>query len=246
MKKILVVSLILNLILLGFAGYSVLHNGGEIHKDRKAVAEKEKATAQSNDQIQDQPFVPFPLWIGKTTLFEALPDTPGEIIFLGNSITDGCEWAELFNNPSVKNRGIGGDRIKGVLLRLPEITGSQPDKIFIQIGINDLASHMSSSDISRTYQIIIDSIRKASPQTRIYIQSILPTKAYVKNDSVIKLNEKILKLAGDNSLTFIDLYNRFLDQDHSLNMDLSYDGVHLNGKGYLIWKQAVECYVDEP
>ncbi len=246
MKKILFVSIILNVILLGLAGYSVLHNGGKIHKDRDAVADREKATAQSNEQIQDQPFVPFPLWIGKTTLFEALPDTPGEIIFLGNSITDGCEWAELFGNPSVKNRGIGGDRIKGVLQRLPEITGSKPDKIFIQIGINDLASHMSSSEISSTYQKIIDSIRKASPETRIYIQSVLPTEVYVSNDSIIKLNEKILKLADDNTLTFIDLFDKFLDQNHSLNMDLSYDGVHLNGNGYLIWKQAVECYVNEP
>ena len=45
----------------------------------------------------------------RATLFEELPVTSKDIIFLGNSITNGCEWAELFQNKNVKNRGISGD-----------------------------------------------------------------------------------------------------------------------------------------
>lgn len=240
MKKFLIISLILNLILLAFSGYSIYNKGGILHIKSKSVV----ITEQKHEQ--EQAFVQFPLWIGKTTLFEALPNTPDEIIFVGNSITDGCEWAELFNNPSIKNRGIGGDRIKGVLLRLPEITASLPKKIFIEIGINDLASQMNISEISSIYKIIVDSIRSASPKTKIYIQSVLPTEAYVKNDSVIILNSKIKKLADENSLTFINLYDKYLDGNGNLNMQLSYDGVHLNGKGYLVWKEAIESYVNEP
>ena len=36
----------------------------------------------------------------KRSLFEQLPIRGNDIVFLGNSITDGCEWAELFNNRS--------------------------------------------------------------------------------------------------------------------------------------------------
>ena len=241
MKKILIVSLILNLILLVCMGYSAYNKSGKLRSENMAAVEAGKV----QPEVPEQSFVPFPLWTGKTTLFEALPNTPREIIFVGNSITDGCEWAELFNNPSVKNRGIGGDRIKGVLLRLPEITESLPQKIFIQIGINDLASQMNTSEITRYYKMLIDSIRSASPETGIFIQSVLPTEAYVKNDSVIVLNEKINKLADDNSLTFINLYDKFLDGNGSLDMQFSYDGVHLNGKGYLVWKEVVESYVNE-
>ena len=46
----------------------------------------------------------------RRSLFEVLPVYSSDIVFLGNSITDGCEWAELFNNRHVKNRGISGDR----------------------------------------------------------------------------------------------------------------------------------------
>jgi len=104
---------------------------------------------------------------------------------------------------------------------------------------------MNTSEITRYYKMIIDSIRSASPETGIFIQSVLPTEAYVKNDSVIVLNEKINKLADDNSLTFINLYDKFLDGNGSLDMQFSYDGVHLNGKGYLVWKEVVESYVNE-
>ena len=34
----------------------------------------------------------------RRTLFELLPVRSSDIVFLGNSITDGCEWDELFDN----------------------------------------------------------------------------------------------------------------------------------------------------
>ena len=46
----------------------------------------------------------------RRSLFEKLPVTSKDIVFLGNSITDGGEWNELLANPRVKNRGISGDR----------------------------------------------------------------------------------------------------------------------------------------
>ena len=46
-------------------------------------------------------------------LFESLPTSQSDIIFLGNSITDGGEWAELFQNPDCKNRGISADITAG-------------------------------------------------------------------------------------------------------------------------------------
>ena len=44
----------------------------------------------------------------RRSLFEKLPVTSKDIVFLGNSITDGGEWNELLANPRVKNRGISG------------------------------------------------------------------------------------------------------------------------------------------
>lgn len=56
----------------------------------------------------------------RATLFEQLPITSQDILFVGNSITDGCEWAELLGNAHVKNRGISGDVVMGVYDRLAQ------------------------------------------------------------------------------------------------------------------------------
>jgi len=181
--------------------------------------------------------------------FETLADMDNEIIFLGNSITDNCEWAELFQNPNIKNRGIGGDDTDGILERLSEVTSSNPSKIFIMIGTNDLAYGKSVDHVVSNYYRIIDSIQKHSPNTKIYIQSVLPVEDAIhttrKNSEIIKINKQLEKLATEKGAKYIDLFSIFATKDNKLNLDYSIDGLHINGKGYLVWKKAIQEYVNE-
>jgi len=180
--------------------------------------------------------------------FESLPNTKNEIIFLGNSITNNCEWAELFSNPNIKNRGIGGDDTDGVLGRLTEVTESNPAKIFIMIGVNDLANLKTTDFIVSNYKKIISRITESTPETKIYIQSILPTDETMhvnqKNAYIIEINNQLKQIALDNGLTYIDLFSLFKLETNQLNPEYSLDGLHLNGKGYLVWKKAIEKYVN--
>ncbi|MFZ5938993.1 MAG: GH92 family glycosyl hydrolase [Bacteroidota bacterium] len=181
--------------------------------------------------------------------FELLPDTEHEIIFLGNSITDNAEWAELFRNPNIKNRGIGGDDTDGVLERLPEVLSSKPDKIFIGIGTNDLAYLKSKEHVMENYRLILDRIASESPDTKVYIQSILPTEDAIhifrKNSDIMELNRQLEALAGSRGLVYIDLFTPFSTPEHKLNLKYSIDGLHLNGKGYELWKDIIVKYVNE-
>ena len=65
-------------------------------------------------------------WDRKTSLFEVLPVRSTDIVFLGNSITDGGEFTELFGMPNILNRGISSDVITGVEKRLTQVTAGQP------------------------------------------------------------------------------------------------------------------------
>jgi predicted alpha-1,2-mannosidase len=181
--------------------------------------------------------------------FELLPDTKNEIIFLGNSITDNCEWSELFSNPSIKNRGIGGDDTDGILERLSEVISSKPSKIFIMIGTNDLAYGKTIDHVVSNYHKIVDSIQTLSPDTKIYIQSILPTEDAIhftrKNSDIIKINEELMELASEKNTEYIDLFSLFATADNKLNLDYSIDGLHINGKGYLLWKDTIDKYINE-
>lgn len=185
----------------------------------------------------------------KKEQFEMLPDTDHEIIMVGNSITDQGLWTELFNDLRVKNRGIGGDDTKGILERLDEITSSHPDKIFIMIGTNDLAQMIAVDEILGNYRTILDRIAADSPNTRVYIQSVLPTEDAVhttrKNTDIIEINRGLKKIADHRGLVYIDLFTSFATEDNKLNMDYSIDGLHLNGEGYLLWKELIEKYIKE-
>ena len=71
------------------------------------------------------------------TLFQSLPYTKGDVIFAGNSITDGGEWSELFADNRLKNRGISGDITAGVIYRLNEIAKRKPAKVFLMASLSN-------------------------------------------------------------------------------------------------------------
>jgi len=188
----------------------------------------------------------------RLSLFEKLPDTKGEIIFLGNSITDGGEWCELLGNPKAKNRGISGDTTEGVLFRLNEVTRSKPAKVFLLIGINDLSRGVSKDIVFSNICKISDRIRTDSPKTKIYVQSILPVNDSFglfknhtnKTDDVLWVNKQLKTWCEKEQVQYVDLYDRFKNPDSELlNPNLTNDGLHLTGTGYLLWVETIKPYL---
>jgi lysophospholipase L1-like esterase len=188
----------------------------------------------------------------RLSLFEKLPDTKGEIIFLGNSITDGGEWCELLGNPDAKNRGISGDTTEGVLFRLNEVTRSKPAKVFLLIGINDLSRGISRDTVFSNICKIADRIRNNSPRTKVFVQSILPVNDSFglfknhtnKTNEVLWVNAQLKEWCQNKNVGFIDLYNRFkLPDSEKMNPKYSNDGLHLLGDGYLLWVEIIQPFL---
>jgi len=252
-KKIFILSLALNLIFSMLLGYVVYKKGGGsylINKTKSFTsAKKTKPKPPTKKVLTHSSY-----YYQKKSHFESLYDTDREIIFLGDSITDNCEWAELYQNLKIKNRGIGGDRTDGVLLRLDEIVSSLPDKIFIMIGINDLGGGIKVTDIASNYEKIVRYLLNKSPDTQIYLQSVLPIneklynffykKAKATNAKIITLNKQLKDLASELGVRHIDLSPFFIDDKNQLDEQFTADGLHLNGKAYLVWKNAIEQYVN--
>ena len=108
----------------------------------------------------------------KMTMYDLLPLGPKDIVFVGNSITEQCDWAELLGRSDVRNRGIAGDVTAGLLDRLDPILEGRPRQLFLMIGINDLISHGPEYILSN-YQKIVDRIRATSPNTQLKLKSNL-------------------------------------------------------------------------
>jgi lysophospholipase L1-like esterase len=187
----------------------------------------------------------------RTGLFKSYPNSKDDIIFLGNSITQGVDWAELLQNKNARNRGISGDITYGVLERLNEVTEGQPAKVFVLIGINDIEHNIPDTLIVNNYRRIIRQIKAESPKTKIYFHTLLPVnneftqfkKHYNKDEHILFVNTALKKIAVEEKITLIDLHPHFLDASNKLDKKYTVDGLHLNAEGYKVWAGILKQYL---
>ena len=190
------------------------------------------------------------IYAQKVENFKSYPNSPTDVIFLGNSITDYADWNELLQLPQARNRGISGDITFGVLERLGEVTEGKPAKVFILIGINDIARNIPDSVILDNYKRMIGGIKSVSPKTKIYFNTLLPVnktfpdKAHFNKDEHIAfVNEGLKKLCVKENVTLIDIHPHFLNEDKMLDKKLTYDGLHLNAAGYQLWAKLLKPFL---
>lgn len=166
----------------------------------------------------------------------------GDIVFIGNSITEGGKnWSEKFNLPNVRNRGISGDVTDGVLKRLGEIIYFKPKAVFLLIGINDLFNLYYQKQIPSAKYVgenilkIAHMIKQKSPSTLVYVQTLLPTDKDFMQNNIDQVNALVKAQHDDDIFQLIDLNKAFSDEQGFLKKELSEDGTHLNKKGYELW-----------
>lgn len=185
-------------------------------------------------------------YLQKVSFFTSHPIQPGDTVMLGDSLTDGARWDELFPGAGIKNRGINADTVNGVLARLEDVINGKPARIFILIGTNDLQWYEYRSDraILDGYERILRRIRMQLPGTQIFVQSLLPRRRmYARRIKTI--NRQLRVLAGKYGCVYIDLHSAFEDGHGALRRELTNDNLHLLGDGYLIWKGKIREYIEK-
>jgi lysophospholipase L1-like esterase len=199
-------------------------------------------------ELRDAEPTLLPFQIDWRARLRKLPNTESEIVFVGDSLIADGPWSELFC--PIKNRGIGGETTSGLLDRLDEVTESQPHKIFLLIGTNCLAADVPVAQVVRNYRELLERVRRESPQTRVYVISVLPVNPrFAKgpvhvNATIRELNRQLRDLVGQfASVTFLDVFDALTDASGDLRKDLTTDGLHLNLDGYLVLGRLLEGYV---
>jgi len=179
--------------------------------------------------------------------FSVAPHDQHPIVFLGDSITDEGDWSKLFPHAPVENRGIGGDTTLGVLNRLDQIIALKPAKIFLMIGTNDLCFYRSIPDTMTNYREILDRLHTELPDTKVYIQSVLPFNDTIfpsnglrTNRNIKQLNVQIKKMAKEYNDPYIDLTPTFTSPNGRLPANDTVDGLHLNNSGYSLWREQIK------
>ena len=175
-----------------------------------------------------------------------------DIVFLGNSLTEGGKWSELLKKKNIRNRGIGGDVAMGVYDRLDQILPGSPKKIFFLIGANDVSHDLTVDSIVNAITKVVDRIQTESPKTKLYLQSLLPINESFgrykrmngKTNMIPEINKRLEVVAKERKVTFINLFPLFIKPEtHILREELTGDGLHLKEEGYKIWAKALKPYV---
>lgn len=193
------------------------------------------------------------LYYQRASLFDALGVDSTSIVFLGNSLTHGCEWHELLKMPNVVNRGINGDIVEGIRERAESVVKGHPAKIFLMVGANDVSHNLTADSIATAALSLIDYIHEATPQTKIYVQSMLPInnsfgryKLMAGKEQVIRdINAFLEPAVKQRGHTWVNLHPAFCDENGNLKEEFTNDGLHLLAPGYMVWREIILPYVKE-
>ncbi len=188
--------------------------------------------------------------------FKTLPAvSTNDVVFIGNSITNMFNWWEaLGSNQRIKGRGNSGAVTQEVLDNLESMIAGQPAKVFLMIGTNDLgtAGIDNPTYVARQIETIITRIRKESPATQVYCQSILPS-GLRDGAKIRKTNELVsawIEAKADAKVTYVNLYpllddgnGQIKDTQNNGTSANSYDNLHLTALGYQKWLEAIKSYL---
>jgi lysophospholipase L1-like esterase len=167
------------------------------------------------------------------------------VVMLGDSLTEGAQWAEITGCAYLANRGIGGDDSAGVLRRLDGVTGLKPAAVFLMIGVNDLNSGVAVDTIAENTQRAVERLTKAG--IKVYLSPVLPVAESFKkiNPKIDELNRTYVKLAKETKATLVDFRADMRNADGFLKEEFSRDGIHLTAEGYRVWRDTIMPLVQQ-
>lgn len=93
-------------------------------------------------------------------------------------------------------------------------------------------------------KLIIDHLHINAPNAKIVLFSLLPCFEGITNDHTkqnMKVNDSISKLDALDYVTYVNIFDSFLDSDGTLKEELYiYDKMHLSDSGYNVWASIIE------
>lgn len=172
-------------------------------------------------------------------------------LFLGDSITERYRLNDYFVDYYVLNSGMGGDTTENILKNLESrVYKYNPSAVFLMIGTNDVNQDIDSDYIFDNIKNIITKIQRNLPETKIFVEPILPAgnewAENERNEKRIKINKLLKKEYNNSDVIYIDIYDEFVDSKNGqLKSEYTADGLHLNDSAYKLISKKIEQYMKD-
>ena len=166
-----------------------------------------------------------------------------DVVFLGDSLTDGYDVQNWYPQYLVLNRGIGGDTTFGLEQRLQvSVYDVQPKVVVMLIGANNMETMFDN------YERILQGFRDHLPNTKVVLLSLtsMGQDWGRKNHLAAYNNVKIQLLAKKYGYIYVDLYSALLDPEtDQIRPEYTTDGGHQTQAGYQVFTDTITPVLDQ-
>lgn len=188
----------------------------------------------------------------------------GEILFTGSSLMEQFPINELLMTNGmdqvIYNRGIGGFTTTDMLQNMEEMVfGTEPSRIFINIGTNDIGSpDYRLEALMERYEEIVSRIQERLPDAEIIMMAYYPVNetdkvpegewgktAFVTrtNENIAIANAAVEKLAAKKGCRFINVNEGLTDERGKLKKEFTIEGIHMYANGYQVVLDNLKKYL---
>ncbi len=172
------------------------------------------------------------------------------ILFVGSSsFTKWQDVQSYFPGYTIINRGFGGSSLPDVIRYAKDIIiPYHPKQVLMYCGDNDLASSdtVTPQMVAHRFKTLFHIIRNKLPKANIAYVSIKPSPSRRHLMTKMKQANLVIKsfLQKQKNTSFIDIYQPMLLPDGKPIPDIFIeDSLHMNEKGYAIWKKAIQPHL---
>ena len=173
-----------------------------------------------------------------------------DALFIGDSRTVGIsEYGDLNNATFFANTGMSVYNVFEKNISVPQVgklkleqllTYKKFGKIYIMLGINELGYNQEKT--LKKYKDLLKFVQEKQSNAIIYIEANLHVTAErsnkdktINNININKINNEISKLADNEKIFFIDVNEKFDDENGNLSSNYTQDNVHIYAKYYKEW-----------
>jgi len=141
-------------------------------------------------------------------------------------------------------RGFGGSNMNDALVFADRVVlAYKPRAVVVYEGDNDIAQGISPEKVRDTFLAFVRKIHAQRPETRIYVLSSKPSiRRWSDWPKMQEANRLIVQeCATDPKLTYVNVADKMLNSDGHVKTDIfEKDNLHMNRKGYLIWRDVLK------
>ncbi|MCI1278116.1 MAG: GDSL-type esterase/lipase family protein [Nitrospira sp.] len=184
-----------------------------------------------------------------------LQQSPVDLLFIGDSITQGWEeagrrvWETFYGRRRAANLGFNGGQTNNVLWRLQHggLDGIAPKLAIVMIGTNNTSVRKDPPEQTAAgIHAILTTLHTRLPQTKILLLAVFP-RGWSADEPLRlvnqALNERLRAYADQRQVLFLDLGPHFLDKAGRLSEEVMPDALHPSERGYRLWAEGMEHLV---